>query len=890
MLGGSVGRGTGLGPPRLERGFVSRPELSQQLDAAVEEEALILVQAPSGFGKTSMVASWLIEHEDWHVIWFDSAGSSARPRGLSDLLETLLASTARGAPPRPDLPDAMHVRHLLTELSRRDEARLVLVIDRFEEMLDDVDVPSLLGALTGLDGLSVVILSRREVPDFDLLRPWRLHRLGRSRLAWDHATARRALIAHEVAPGAEPVSDAMIALLVEYSDGCPAAIVDAARSWSSERHPSRAGGGRTPARIIAEWHLARVRQNYDAVAVQLILTAASLIELPDELVPALPGIGSSELLHSMAAEGVLGYRSSAFGSNGAYTVTAALREELALIAELERPEDTRREHALAAAYYRSREGSAPFLESFHLAMSGDLSHAIGVLRRELLVSGTMGPERIASVLRVLPVSEIVDDPVLAALALAFDRSYPGRLLVGQIELDGYLLSVPAERRRSLPPGERMLVEAAAVHALLARGALKDALRRGEMALAISGSTTAAGDVGFARALNFLNCALAEAYLLQLRFDSALAAARRVLAAGSQERWIVCAFRAAAVSALVYALSGEREAMLDEMRAAELYYALSGLAPSSLRIPLLLAKFVDAWNSDDREALVEVSSTIAAHPLAHGMWGEVGAFASGESQFRSGQQDHGIARLARLTERIDHDREPPLFRGTALVTRAIQFIDVGRPGVALRLVDGVTGDRRHTLCFAAVRARALLSLANPRAVIEATDGCLSLGHRHAPITLHRVHLYRAIAHAELGRSRTALVAFKHAILSSPAAWRRKLLLDVPFASVTTLWSALEHDPVFGQNDELRELFDWWTDGPAREMGPVIPTLSERELELLLLMREDTSFADIARAQFVSINTVKTQAKSLYRKIGASSRSEAVDIAYAIGLFEMRPPSR
>jgi LuxR family maltose regulon positive regulatory protein len=46
----------------------------------------------------------------------------------------------------------------------------------------------------------------------------------------------------------------------------------------------------------------------------------------------------------------------------------------------------------------------------------------------------------------------------------------------------------------------------------------------------------------------------------------------------------------------------------------------------------------------------------------------------------------------------------------------------------------------------------------------------------------------------------------------------------------------------------------------------------------------SFPAIAKQLFVSTNTVKTHVRALYRKLDASSRSEAVSHAAAAGLLD------
>ena len=67
------------------------------------------------------------------------------------------------------------------------------------------------------------------------------------------------------------------------------------------------------------------------------------------------------------------------------------------------------------------------------------------------------------------------------------------------------------------------------------------------------------------------------------------------------------------------------------------------------------------------------------------------------------------------------------------------------------------------------------------------------------------------------------------------------------------------------------------------GGKSPTLTTAELRVLQLLPTHYSFEQIGRQLFVSRNTVKTQAISAYRKLGVTSRSEAVERAYALGLM-------
>ena len=46
----------------------------------------------------------------------------------------------------------------------------------------------------------------------------------------------------------------------------------------------------------------------------------------------------------------------------------------------------------------------------------------------------------------------------------------------------------------------------------------------------------------------------------------------------------------------------------------------------------------------------------------------------------------------------------------------------------------------------------------------------------------------------------------------------------------------------------------------------------------------SFPEIAREMFLSPHTIKSEARSLYRKLDASTRSQAVTRSRALGLLE------
>lgn len=78
---------------------------------------------------------------------------------------------------------------------------------------------------------------------------------------------------------------------------------------------------------------------------------------------------------------------------------------------------------------------------------------------------------------------------------------------------------------------------------------------------------------------------------------------------------------------------------------------------------------------------------------------------------------------------------------------------------------------------------------------------------------------------------------------------------------------------------------WRLAPRRlhsaEMGAA-PTLTAREIQVLEGMSHGRSNAEIGRELFLSEDTVKTHARRLFKKLGASDRAHAVALGFRWGL--------
>jgi LuxR family maltose regulon positive regulatory protein len=68
------------------------------------------------------------------------------------------------------------------------------------------------------------------------------------------------------------------------------------------------------------------------------------------------------------------------------------------------------------------------------------------------------------------------------------------------------------------------------------------------------------------------------------------------------------------------------------------------------------------------------------------------------------------------------------------------------------------------------------------------------------------------------------------------------------------------------------------------APGASALTAAELRLLPLLSSHLSFPQIAGELFPSLNTIKSQANSVCRKLGAFSRNQAVTRAHDLGLLD------
>ena len=103
-----------------------------------------------------------------------------------------------------------------------------------------------------------------------------------------------------------------------------------------------------------------------------------------------------------------------------------------------------------------------------------------------------------------------------------------------------------------------------------------------------------------------------------------------------------------------------------------------------------------------------------------------------------------------------------------------------------------------------------------------------------------------------------------------------------AALAEARAILEAFPDAGILPELLERQERKLRGRRLREGQLDEELTERELDVLRLLGSELSTRQMAQSLYVAPSTVRTQVKSIYRKLGVSSRGQAVEESHVRGL--------
>jgi LuxR family transcriptional regulator, maltose regulon positive regulatory protein len=189
-------------------------------------------------------------------------------------------------------------------------------------------------------------------------------------------------------------------------------------------------------------------------------------------------------------------------------------------------------------------------------------------------------------------------------------------------------------------------------------------------------------------------------------------------------------------------------------------------------------------------------------------------------------------------------------------------------------------------FAAI-GRIALARGDPAAAIEAVDRVIDAApterrYRHGERL--EALLVAALAHAALGETEIARARIVAALAAAaPSEYVARFVeLGEPIRRLIVQLTPNPDPAVAGMRKRVLDAVAGRQPAKISQAG-LVEKLTERELAVLRRLPSSMSAGEIARMMYVSLNTVKTQTQSIYRKLGVNSRHEAVEAARQLGLL-------
>lgn len=243
---------------------------------------------------------------------------------------------------------------------------------------------------------------------------------------------------------------------------------------------------------------------------------------------------------------------------------------------------------------------------------------------------------------------------------------------------------------------------------------------------------------------------------------------------------------------------------------------------------------------------------------------------------------GLARLAAGTPEIGLDELGMAVRANRSRSASPFALDLlGALQSDLFLIGGAPKKANHILnlrsadAIPVVLARSRLQLATgDLEAVKLKVNILSWGERTTPRQQAEALLLLAVTELRLGLPDEATHYAHRALVLMESLALRLPLIMVPRVEL--------HGLVSSRLPEFLPLFDGLPDPFRSAMAPA--ALTKREQLVLTELASSVSLETVAQRLYVSANTVKTQLKSIYRKLGVTTREAAVSAGRQRGLLE------
>jgi LuxR family maltose regulon positive regulatory protein len=854
--------------PPVVTNVVQRPRLIA-LAAAEPAAPVTVLAATAGWGKTLFAASWLAEgargpqgvwvgldqaDDDPHAFW--SALATALAPVVGPGAGEALRKVVAGAAGADDLP------RLIVGALRQAQAPIALVLDNLHEITS----PQVHGGLVRLiqrppPNLSLLVTTRREPP-------WPLARLRMAGLVRQMAAADLAFRADEAAQLFSQLgvgaTGPQLDRLIERTEGWPAGLRLAALHLKDVDDPDAAietFSGQDHS--VASYLLAEVLEQQSRATINFLKTISVVDLVCADLADAITGSDDgAATLADLAASHLF---VQAVGQPGHWYRLHRLLSDV--LRAPPAPRRHRRElQRRAAEWYR--RNNMP-LEALHSAVAGQLwplaANLAGTYAFKLIMVG-----RARSVERTMariPRTALGVHPELAgALALA-------RIALGSDAAAATLIDLG--RSGSATVSAERATRASVLLEMSASGLARLA---GDWTATLAAGRSVPTEPAALAALRMagseiLPVVVANNCGIAALLTGDLPAAERYLTAAADVELAdvaISQLNAKSYHALLQCERGELDLAETEARAV-IHTATAtglGLAVQSVAAYLTMARLAldrgDTTEAD--EWLQRIADVEAVSPEPHIQM--AAAIVLANRREAAGDREAALTGLRAQRPPVDW-QPPPALRERFMLTEATLYARAKAHDAALGRLEQMgqattdegklTAARVHLLLGDLPTATAIRADVTPP---DHVRGHVTTAVLDTLLATAADHEDRASAHLE-----NALVA------AARCALRRPFLTDAPLLQplIKRRVDAGTAVPAFAL-DLMERIAHAVPDTEARRAH--VDPLTERERTVLRYLASTLSIAEIARELYVSVNTVKTHQRSIYHKLDASGRRDAV----------------
>ena len=852
-------------PTTLPATLLSRPALLRRLDAGASQRLTVVVGS-AGAGKSVLLSSWADTRHDGVTSWLSCDEADADPvrfwAGFIEAPRTVAPGFGADAAELLAMDGVMSAD--VTASIANDAARLpagsVVVVDDFQA------AAAAAKAMTDLverwpAGTAQLVLASRVDPAV------RLHRL---RLSGELCELRDSDLSLSLAESGAllenfgvRVAPGELALLYGRSEGWVAALQMAALTLRKTKDPAQmARALDVRGHAIAEYFIGEVLEQQPPEVAAFMLETSVLDELTADTCAAVTGRpDAAALLRNIEAANL--FIVALDDDRTSYRYHHLVREVLR--AQL-RATDRGRELTLQlrVAEWLESTGDTRGATRYFLA-AGQVDRALGLLQERVAADLLHDPAAPAA----LDLST-VDPSLLTGVPERLLGLTADLLLWGDSVRGGQYLDLLERSHPAIPPDSRLASRLAVMRALRCAltGEATEAVRHALAARGIEERTQLGDEWGFGVPLLLMHAytwledfaAVDREAAAALAMPSVAESARLVDVRGAQAlAW----FEA---GRLAKATEAARAADADARR---LGFQEHPFAVDYLRV--LAGAALEQRDFDTAEHLAERALSISERfrPVFEfltlldraGIWAARG-------QIREALATIDAARLV-----LAGTKSVLLARADEL--EALLRLSLGDLRSAAGLASGLPATRRGLLL-----ARVALAAGDHAAAMEYLDGP-SPGDRTPRTALVRQVLLAAAA-IERGDPEAAGIVggvlqaardegFLHTVVTTAPQVTRYLIEHSTYALPDQF---LER--IIGAALEVRAA------QPERSGRILTAPLTDAELRVLKLL-PTTSYAQMAATLYISRNTVKTHLRSIYQKLGGSSRSEAIQRAVELRLL-------